>query len=109
MRAHAVTMLLAAGACTRQTGVVERPAAEIHDAATPVALEVADAGEERDALAGFPEIMVLREGKEMIGVVSVPLGAREPRPIMFALHGSSDRPDRACPAWRTPTEPNPFV
>jgi hypothetical protein len=107
MRAYGVTMLLAAGACTRQAAV-ERPATEVPDAAAPI-VAVVDAGEERDALAGFPETLVLREGKEMIGVVSVPLGAREPRPIMVALHGGSDRPERACPAWRIAVDAYPFV
>src|SRR5262249_53707035 len=31
-----------------------------------------------------------------MGVVSVPLGAHEPRPIMIALHGSNDQPAWAC-------------
>jgi pimeloyl-ACP methyl ester carboxylesterase len=53
--------------------------------------------------------MELREGKEKLGFVSVPLGAREPRPILVALHGGSDRPERACPAWRVAAGAYPFV
>src|SRR5262245_55783039 len=41
-----------------------------------------------------------RHDGSRIGVVAVPLGAREPRPIMIALHGGSDQPDWACGAWR---------
>jgi pimeloyl-ACP methyl ester carboxylesterase len=67
-----------------------------------------DAGE-RAALGGFPEQFELVDGKDKIGVVSVPLGAREPRPIMIALHGGSEKPERACRAWRTITEAYPFV
>jgi pimeloyl-ACP methyl ester carboxylesterase len=109
MRAHLFTPLLVAGACAREAAV-ERPGLGVHDAAAPVAtVAIVDSGDERDALAGFPELMDLREGSEMLGVVSVPLGAREPRPIMVALHGGSDRPERACPAWRIAAEAYPFV
>jgi dienelactone hydrolase len=109
MRAHLFTPLLVAGACAREAAV-ERPGLDVHDAAAPVAtVAIVDSGDERDALAGFPELMDLREGSEMLGVVSVPLGAREPRPIMVALHGGSDRPERACPAWRIAAEAYPFV
>lgn len=68
----------------------------------------ADAGE-RVSLGGFPEQLELFDGKDKVGVVSVPLGAREPRPIMIALHGGSEKPDRACLAWRAITEAYPFV
>ncbi len=67
-----------------------------------------DAGE-RAPLGGFPEQLELLDGKGRIGVVSVPLGAREPRPILIALHGGSEKPERACRAWRTITEGYPFV
>src|SRR5688572_33286785 len=53
--------------------------------------------------------MELREGGESLGFVSVPLGAHEPRPIVVALHGGSDRPERACPAWRVAAGAYPFV
>jgi len=68
----------------------------------------ADAGE-RLPLGGFPEQLELLDGKDKVGVVSVPLGAREPRPIMIALHGGSEKPERTCPAWRAITEAYPFV
>ncbi len=63
----------------------------------------------RAPLAGFPEQLELLDGEGKAGVVSVPLGAREPRPVMVALHGGSDRPERACKAWRGITEAYPFV
>ncbi len=44
-----------------------------------------------------------------LGVVSVPLGAHEPRPIMIALHGGSDHPEWACNAWRGITNAYPFL
>ncbi len=74
----------------------------------PDAGAAGDAGE-RPPLGGFPEQLELLDGKDKVGVVSVPLGAREPRPIMIALHGGSEKPERACPAWRGITEAYPFV
>jgi poly(3-hydroxybutyrate) depolymerase len=44
-----------------------------------------------------------------LGCLSVPLGATEPRPIMVALHGGSDRPEWACNAWRGITDAYPFL
>ena len=44
-----------------------------------------------------------------LGFVSVPLGAREPRPIMIALHGGGDRPDWACGEWRGMTNAYAFL
>jgi pimeloyl-ACP methyl ester carboxylesterase len=44
-----------------------------------------------------------------IGVVSVPLGAREPRPIMVVLHGAGDRPEWECGSWRGITGAYPFL
>jgi poly(3-hydroxybutyrate) depolymerase len=41
------------------------------------------------AVPGFPE-----------AVVSVPNGATSPRPVLIVLHGSGDRPDYNCDAWR---------
>jgi predicted esterase len=41
--------------------------------------------------------------------VSVPLGAKEPRPVVVALHGAGDRPEWACGGWRGVTDAYPFV
>ena len=41
--------------------------------------------------------------------LAVPLGAKSPRPIVIALHGSADRPDWACAALRSIAGPAPFV
>jgi hypothetical protein len=66
-------------------------------------------------LAGLPWLMPLVEGEldagagERLGFVSVPLGATEPRPVMVALHGGSDRPEWACGAWRGVTEAYPVL
>jgi poly(3-hydroxybutyrate) depolymerase len=42
-------------------------------------------------------------------VVSVPLGAREPRRIVLALHGNFDRPEWQCEVWRRITAGEVFV
>jgi hypothetical protein len=42
-------------------------------------------------------------------VVSVPLGATAPRPIVVALHGNYDRPEWQCEVWREITEGFPWV
>lgn len=106
---------LALLSCTRHAPV-ER-VADVHDGSSP-AVEVAptDAGEDarpdaglRPALAGFPELLELRDGKEKLGVVSVPLGARERRPVLIAIHGGSERPERACAAWRSVMDAYAFV
>jgi pimeloyl-ACP methyl ester carboxylesterase len=42
-------------------------------------------------------------------VVSVPNGATSPRPVMVVIHGSGDRPDWNCDAWRHITGDAGFV
>lgn len=42
-------------------------------------------------------------------VVSVPLGATEPRPVMVALHGNFDRPGWQCQVWREIVGNHPFI
>lgn len=50
------------------------------------------------AVTGFPE-----------AVLSVPNGATSPRPLLVVLHGTSDRPDWNCDAWRHITGAQGFV
>jgi predicted esterase len=42
-------------------------------------------------------------------VVSVPLGAREARPVMIGMHGAGDRPEWACGGYRAATDAFPFI
>jgi predicted esterase len=42
-------------------------------------------------------------------VVSVPLGATEPRPVMIGMHGAGDRPEWACGGYRAATDAFPFI
>jgi poly(3-hydroxybutyrate) depolymerase len=114
----ALAFALFAGACARH--VPPDRSSDQHDAASPAAsaaavvIDATDAADAADsatstALAGFPEQLELFDGDERLGFVSVPLGAREPRPIMIGLHGGSDRPELACSAWRRVAEAYPFV
>src|SRR5688500_9215499 len=115
MRARVFLVALAA-ACTRQASIEhanERSDASVADVAPPPQAEDAgDAAASRETLGtlgGHPEIVELCDGEEKLGVVSVPLGAHEPRPVVIALHGGSERPERACPEWRIATDAHPFV
>lgn len=42
-------------------------------------------------------------------IVSLPIGARRPRPIVLALHGNFDRPEWQCEVWREITKGFPWV
>lgn len=42
-------------------------------------------------------------------VVSLPLGATAPRPVVLALHGNYDRPEWQCTVWREITAGYPWV
>lgn len=109
-------LALIAVACTRHPPA-ERAGEPRDGASSPVVVgdagNAGDAGDadagERAPLGGWPELLELVDGTEKVGFVSVPIGAREPRPIMIALHGGSERPQRACAAWRTVTDAHPFV
>ncbi|MET0593211.1 MAG: hypothetical protein ABW133_10960 [Polyangiaceae bacterium] len=50
------------------------------------------------AVAGFRE-----------AIVSIPLGATTPRPVVLALHGNFDRPEWQCDVWRGVTRARAFV
>lgn len=44
-----------------------------------------------------------------VGVVAIPLGSREPRPVVVAAHGALSRPDWMCGATRDSVGPWPFI
>lgn len=121
----AFVLFTASSSCGRRAPA-ERAAEPREAAAAPLAATDAmtnDAAEApRAPLAGFPLQMDLVDPSEpdggspakprpstKLGVVAVPLGAREARPIMIALHGGSDRPEWACNAWRGITNGYPFL
>lgn len=43
------------------------------------------------------------------GMITIPLGAREPRPVIVAMHAASGRPDWMCGTTRDIAGPRPFV
>jgi hypothetical protein len=42
-------------------------------------------------------------------VVTIPVGAREPRPVLVGVHGAQDRPDWACAQWQATVASWAFV
>ena len=44
-----------------------------------------------------------------LAYIMPPVGAREPRPLIVAVHGAGDRPDWACGGWRLGANEYPFV
>ncbi|WP_394830448.1 alpha/beta hydrolase [Pendulispora rubella] len=57
--------------------------------------------------ANWLETLDLGNGDQ--AVVSVPMGATEPRPLMLAMHGAGDRHDWACGGWRLGNDAYPFI
>jgi len=53
------------------------------------------------------EALTLADGN--VVYVMPPIGIREPRPLMVAVHGAGDRPDWACGGWRLGANEYPFV
>jgi predicted esterase len=42
-------------------------------------------------------------------VLTLPLGAREPRPLIIGVHGAGDRPEWSCGGWRLASGAKAFV
>lgn len=109
--------LLVTLACSRRSSPPDVVAAG-RDAAPESVADAADAAVDAapEPLGGYPWQFELTEPSEKdggkparLGFVSVPLGAREPRPIMVALHGGGDRPEWACGEWRAVASAYPFL
>ncbi|WP_394829776.1 hypothetical protein [Pendulispora albinea] len=80
------------------------------NAAPPNSASVRDASPARLAPLGDAAwIEPLDLGNGDFAVVTVPLGATEPRPLMLAVHGAGDRPEWACGGWRLGTNAYPFI
>ncbi len=54
-------------------------------------------------------LVTLPAPPEAPALVSVPLGAREPRPIVVGVHGAGDRPEWACGGYRGALDAFPFI
>jgi poly(3-hydroxybutyrate) depolymerase len=93
------------------------PAARHADAIAPAAkappadadAPAADAAPALPPIPGDPLFTDLVVPSFPMAVVSVPNGATSPRPLVIVLHGTSDRPDWNCDAWRHVTGARGFV
>jgi pimeloyl-ACP methyl ester carboxylesterase len=73
-----------------------------HSAAT-------DAGKPLEPLTADSWLVELPLGGFGPALAAVPLGAREPRPVVIALHGGSDRPEWQCGTWTGIFQARAFV
>ncbi len=103
MRISVLALLLFCVGCTR---VEAAPSPPVADAAS-VEADASDA--RRAPLTGVPWQIDVEENGKKLGAISIPLGAREPRPIVVALHGAADKPGWACGEWRAIVDAYPFV
>lgn len=79
------------------------------DAATFADVAVDGSSQERPPIPSDPLFTNLTVSSFPEAVVSVPNGATSPRPTIVVLHGSGDRPDWNCDAWRHITGAAGFV
>jgi hypothetical protein len=92
---------LPASAAAAATAPADATDASPQDAATkPLALA---------PLTADGELVALQVPGFRDAIVSVPLGATQPRPVMVALHGNYDRPEWQCEVWREITGGHPFI
>src|SRR5690606_13009554 len=68
-----------------------------------------DAGSEQPPLVSAHAVVSLPVAGFGDAVVSLPLGARAPRPVVLAVHGNYDRPDFQCMTWRAIVQDRGFV
>jgi cold shock CspA family protein len=78
------------------------------EAATPASVASA-APDGLPPLAGAAWIEALPMPPGRSAVVTIPLGATSPRPIVVGIHGAGDRPEWACGGYRLVTQGFPFV
>jgi len=89
-------------------------------AASPRVLDAGSDDAKRDApldaasdglapLAADSELIPLEVEGFRDAVVSLPIGATTPRPVVIALHGNYDRPEWQCEVWRSLVGSKAFV
>jgi len=89
-------------------GWLPSDAASVAPPASPVAT-IAAPSRALAPLAGDDAMVPLVVSPFRDAMVSVPVGATEPRPVVVALHGNYDRPEWQCEVWRAVTRAFPFV
>ena len=102
----AVPGVPAASAASAALAAASSPSAHDRVAIAEDAVPV-DAG--LAALAETETLVALDVAASRAATVGVPLGAREVRPVVVALHGNFDRPEWACDIWTNVTKDIPFV
>ena len=60
-------------------------------------------------LSGHEWLETLELGSGHQAVVAIPLGAREPRPVVVGVHGAGDRAEWACGGYRNATGAHAFI
>ncbi len=107
-------------------GACHSPAPTAQTTAPPVSVEIVPSPDGGDIeLADAPadaaspgQLEALVESSAMVDLgaqaisaakVDVPLGAREPRPVLVAVHGNFDRPEWTCSVWGEVSDGYPFV
>lgn len=86
------------------------PSTTVSSAATPSPTSSPSAhGEELAPLTDAAWLERFEPEPGTVAYVAVPLGAREPRPVMIAVHGAGDRPEWACGGWRLASQAFAFV
>jgi predicted esterase len=97
------------GAAREPTGVTAAEGAAASSTSTS-AVAGSGASEESTALAPLEgELVRLPVAGFNDAIVSVPTGAKAPRPVVLALHGNFDRPEWQCEVWRGVTKARAFV
>ncbi len=99
-----LALVLPLAACREPPKSTTPPDAAQAPAPGPVVAE--DAGL-RPLAAAWIEKVDLPDGG--LAFVTPPVGAREPRPIVVAVHGAVDDPGLMCSAWRLIADVYPFV
>ncbi len=89
--------------------VVEASAPLKEPAADPSHADASDATVELAPLASATDYQRLPVDGFRDAIVSIPHGAKQPRPVIVALHGNYDRPEWQCEVWREALNPNAFI
>ncbi len=108
--------LLLLSACREPHGearkAVAAPVPDVVDAATHPGQE---GGFDAHATPSLPPLegeswleQIPLEGGSL-AFVALPLGTREPRPVVVGVHGAGDRPDWSCSEWRATTAGHAWV
>lgn len=114
MRCRVFVLLIAlALACQRRTPT-DPPVVASASATTPSVIPSRELSPEplpeaAPPLATSPSFEALDVLRHARAVVSIPNGATSRRPVLVALHGKGDRPERTCDAWRNITKARAWI